>query len=134
MGNGNESSQVSCRHSWGSTGRSLLAFICALGIRATIPSRSSHITYHVTVSSKDSRIASRQEDFVLCFHPMVHGVAHGWRHILHFRSVGTECISAVSSHSRNSVLLAAATVRCTDPPAVGTSTHITVRGVLAKAS
>ena len=36
---------------------------------------------------------------------MVHGVAHGWRHILHFRNVSTECIPAVSSHSRNSVLL-----------------------------
>ena len=50
---------------------------------------------------------------MLCFHPMVHGVAHGWRHILHFRNVSTECIPAVSSHSRNSVLLAAATV---NPP------------------
>ena len=52
--------------------------------------------------SKDSRTASRQENLMLCFHPMVHGVAHGWRHILHFRNVGTECISAVSSHSKNS--------------------------------
>ena len=96
-------------------------------------SRSSHTNYHVTVSP---RTHEQLRDKRLCavLSPMVHGVAHGWRHILHFRNVCTECIPAVSSHSRNSVLLAAATVRSTDPPAVWTSTHITVRGVLAKAS
>ena len=90
-------------------------------------SRSSHMLLPCNGESKNSRTASRQQDFVLCFDPMVHGVTHGWRHILHFRDVRTECIPAASSHSRSSVLLAAATVRSTDPPAVWTSTHITVR-------
>ena len=61
---------------------------------------SSHIDYHVTVSPRTHEQPRDKRDFVLCFHPMVHGVAHGWRHILHFRNVCTECIPAVSSHSR----------------------------------
>ena len=127
-------SQVSCRHSWGSSSRSLLAFVCALNMSATIPRAAVTCDYHVTVSPRTHEQLRDKKTLCCAFTPMVHGVAHGWRHILHFRNVSTECIPAVSSHSRNSVLLAAATVRSTDPPAVWTSTHITVRGVLAKAS
>ena len=45
-------SQVSCRHSWGSSSRSLLAFICALGMSATIPRAAVTCDYHVTVSPR----------------------------------------------------------------------------------
>ena len=43
-------SQVSCRHSWGSTSRSLLAFIGALRMSATIPCAAVTCDYHVKVS------------------------------------------------------------------------------------
>ena len=45
-------SQVSCTHSWGSTSRSLLAFVCALGMSATIPRAAVTCDYHVTVSPR----------------------------------------------------------------------------------
>ena len=45
-------SQVSYRHSWGSTSRSLLAFVCALGMSATIPRAAVTCDYHVTVSPR----------------------------------------------------------------------------------
>ena len=37
-------SQVSCRHSWGSSSRSLLAFVYALGMSATIPCAAVTLT------------------------------------------------------------------------------------------
>ena len=45
-------SQVSCRHSWGSSSRSLLAFVCALGMSATIPCAAVTCDYHVKVSPR----------------------------------------------------------------------------------
>ena len=42
-------SQVSCRHSWGSSSRSLLAFVCVLGMSATIPCAAVTCDYHVKV-------------------------------------------------------------------------------------
>ena len=69
-----------CRHSWGSTSRSLLAFICALGMSATFPCAAVTCDYHVKVSPRTHE-QLREEDFVLCFDLMVHGVAHGWRRV-----------------------------------------------------
>ena len=45
-------SQMSCRHSWGSSSRSLLAFVCALGMSATIPCAAVTCDYHVKVSPR----------------------------------------------------------------------------------
>ena len=45
-------SQVSCRHSWGSSSRSLLAFVYALGMSVTIPCAAVTCDYHVKVSPR----------------------------------------------------------------------------------
>ena len=71
---------------------------------------------------------------------VVHGVAHGWRHILHFRNVSTERFPAVSSHSKSSILhvlmgrkkkKVRLEPQCVPPThlPLGTSTHVAVRVV-----
>ena len=100
-------------------------------MNATIPSAAVTCDSHVTVSPRTHEQLRDKKTLCCAFTPWS-TVSHMTRHILHFRGVNTECIPAVSSHSRNSVLLAAATVQSTDTPPVWTSTHITVRGVLAK--
>ena len=57
-----------------------------------IPVRSHKLTNSFATS----------ENFVLGFDLVVHGVAHGWRNILHFGNVNTEHIPDVWTHSRSS--------------------------------
>ena len=127
-------SQVSCRHSWGSSGRSLLVFVCALNMSATIPRAAVTCDYHVTVSPRTHEQLRDKKTLCCAFTP--------WSTVSHMDG-GTSCTFVMLAQSAfplcrpiRGILYCWLQPRC-DPPthlSFGTSTHITVRGVLAKAS
>jgi hypothetical protein len=88
-------------------------------------------------SHKLTNSFATSENFVLGFDLVVHGVANGWRNILHFGNANTERIPAVWTYSRSSKLHVRMGKKhgwnhgC-DPPSqvpLGKSTHIEIRDV-----
>jgi hypothetical protein len=85
---------------------------------------------HKITNSFDTR-----ENFVVGFDLVVHGVAHGWRNILHFGTSNAERIPAVWTYSQSSRLHVRMATKSSwnhgcDPPSkvpLGQSTHIEIR-------
>ena len=83
-------SQVSCRHSWGSTSRSLLAFCLCTWHECHYSSRSSHITYHVTVSPRTHEQLRDKKTLCCAFTP--------WSTVSHMAG-GTSCTFVMLTQS-----------------------------------
>ena len=141
MGNGNESFASVLQTFLGSSSHSLLKFVCALGMSATFPRAAVTCDYHVTVSPRTHEQLRVNRTLYCALTP--------WSTVSHMAG-GTSCTFVMVAQSASRCVVpfedfCTAGVnrqavrmepRC-DPPThllFGTSTHIKVCGVLAKAS
>ena len=106
-------SQVSCRHSWGSSSRSLLEFVCALGMSATIPRAAVTCDYHVTMSPR-THVQLRDNKTLYC-------ALTPWSTVSHMAG-GTSCTFVMFAQSAfplrrliRGILYCSLQLRC-DPP------------------